>query len=459
MTKATLPSPAKLPSLSVEERYAVGKALRANVSRSSHAEWKAAKDRPDPISILEESNRSRLADLVPIRYGRMSVSPLAFLRGAAAIMAHDLAATPQSGLRTQICGDAHLSNFGAYATPERNLVFDVNDFDETLKGPWEWDIKRLATSAVLAGRHNGFSRAACRQAALACVRSYREHMREFSTMGYRDIWYTNIGSELMLKFMRSGNRDLVQKTIAQNRQPGALLHRLPKLMVEIGDEYCIKDDPPLVTHINDAEITGAIKATLKEYRATLPEERATLLDRYHYVDFAQKIVGVGSVGTRCYVVLLLGKDSDDALFLQVKEARASVLEPYIGPSPYSNHAHRVVNGQRLMQAASDIFLGWTRIGSIDYYVRQLRDMKLSTNIEIMDRNGLSAYVSLCGWALARAHARSGDPAPITGYLGSRAVFDEAVADFAESYADQTERDYKALLAAIKSGRVTAKVDV
>jgi hypothetical protein len=283
-------------------------------------------------------------------------------------------------------------------------------------------------------------------------------MREFSNLGYRDIWYASIGSELMLKFLRNNNRQFLQKTIAQNRQHSNL-HRLPKLMVEVGDQFCIKDDPPLITHSNDAEITGAILATLKEYRSTLPEERSVLLDRYHYVDFAQKIVGVGGVGTRCFVVLLLGKDSDDALFLQVKEAQASVLERYIGQSPYTNHAHRVVHGQRLMQAASDVFLGWTQIGSVDYYVRQLRDMKLSANIEIMDRNELSAYVSLCGWALARAHARSGDPAPIAGYLGSRDVFDGAVADFAESYADQTEHDYKALLAAIESGRITAKVDV
>ncbi len=424
------------------DRRAFGKELRNTVPRSSHAEWTPASDRVEPMSLLEEQNRSRLAHLVPLRYARMAASPFTFLRGSAIVMAQDLAATPVSGIRVQICGDAHLSNFGIYATPERNQVFDVNDFDETLPGPWEWDIKRLAASIVVAGRTNGFPAATNRRAVMNCVQSYREHMWKYSDMRHLEVWYSRIDYESSLQFVRRAFRWYIDKQREKSRQRSSV-QAFPKLALEIDGRYHIKDDPPLITHLDDQALIRELRGVVEAYKVSLQEDRQVLLSKYHYVDVAQKVVGVGSVGTRCYIVLLLGNDSNDPLFLQIKEAQASVLERHLGPSAYANHAQRVVNGQRLMQAASDAFLGWTRVGTTDFYIRQLRDMKLSVSIESLVEEGFIEYCRFCGWALARAHARSADAAPISGYLGTSDVFDRALATFAETYADQTERDYAA----------------
>jgi uncharacterized protein (DUF2252 family) len=424
------------------DRRAFGRELRNKVPRSSHAEWTAAADRPEPKSLLEEQNRLRLAHLVPLRYARMAASPFNFLRGSAIVMAQDLAATPVSGIQVQICGDAHLCNFGIYATPERNQVFDVNDFDETLPGPWEWDIKRLAASIVVAGRTNGFPAATNRQAVLNCVQSYREHMWKYSDMRHIEVWYSRIDYESSLQFVRRMFRWYIEKQREKSRQRSSV-QVFPKLVMEVDGRYHIKDDPPLITRLDDQALIQELRGVVEAYKVSLQEDRQVLLSKYHYVDVAQKVVGVGSIGTRCYIVLLLGNESNDPLFLQIKEAQASVLERHLGPSAYPNHAQRVVNGQRLMQAASDVFLGWTRAGSRDFYVRQLRDMKLSVSIETLVAEGFIEYCRFCGWALARAHARSTDAAPISGYLGTSDVFDRAIATFAETYADQTERDYAA----------------
>ncbi|HET9921369.1 MAG TPA: DUF2252 domain-containing protein [Ktedonobacteraceae bacterium] len=434
------------------ERRAAGKALRAKVPRSSHAVWTPAADRPDPLSLLEEQNRSRLAHLVPLRYQRMIASPFTFLRGSAIVMAQDLAATPVTGLQVQLCGDAHLNNFGIYATPERNQVFDVNDFDETLPGPWEWDIKRLAASIVLGGRVNGFSAAINRQAVLNCVQSYREHIWQYSNMHYIDVWYSRIDYANSLQYVHPTFRWYINKQRKKSLQRSRL-QVFPKLTTLVDGRPQFKDDPPLIAHLADKELSQQLQGLVEDYRPTVQEDRQVLIGKYHCVDVAQKVVGVGSVGTRCYVVLLLGNDSDDPLLLQIKEAQASVLERHLGPSVYPNSAQRVVCGQRLMQAASDLFLGWARLGATDYYIRQLRDMKLTVNIETLIPDGFIQYCRFCGWALARAHARSGDPAPISGYLGSGDAFDRAIAAFAETYANQTERDHAALVAAAQSGRV------
>jgi uncharacterized protein (DUF2252 family) len=428
-------------------RQAAGKELRSRVPRSSHAEWAPAADRPAPISLLEEQNRSRLAHLVPLRYERMAVSPFTFLRGSAIVMAQDLASTPITGIQTQICGDAHLSNFGIYATPERNQVFDVNDFDETLPGPWEWDIKRLAASAMVAGRVNGFPAAINRRAVLNCVQSYREHMWKYSNMRNIEVWYSRIDYESSLQFVHRSFRWYIEKQREKSRLRSSL-QVFPKIAVEVDGGYQIKEDPPIITRLNDKALIEKLREMVDTYRPTIQEDRQVLLSKYHYVDVAQKVVGVGSVGTRCYVVLLLGNDSNDPLVLQIKEAQPSVLERHLGPSAYPNHAHRVVAGQRLMQAASDVFLGWTRGHTRDYYIRQLRDMKLSVDLTTLIPEGFIEYCRFCGWALARAHARAGDPAPISGYLGSSDVFDRALVTFAETYADQTERDHAAFVAAL-----------
>jgi uncharacterized protein (DUF2252 family) len=433
------------------DRRAAGRELRTKVPRSSHAEWTPAANRPDPLSLLEEQNRTRLPHLVPLRYARMAVSPFTFLRGSAIVMAQDLAATPVTGIQVQVCGDAHLNNFGIYATPERNQVFDVNDFDETLPGPWEWDLKRFAASIVAAGRTNGFPAATNRRAVLSGIQSYREHMWKYSDMRYLDVWYSRIDSESSLQFVRRTFRWYIEKQRDKARQRSSL-QVFPKIAMQVGGQYRIKDDPPLIVHLDDEALAQQLKGLVEAYRPTIQEDRRVLLSKYQCVDVAQKVVGVGSVGTRCYVVLLLGNDSNDPLLLQIKEAQASVLERHLGPSAYPNHAQRVVNGQRLMQAASDLFLGWTRLGSTDYYLRQLRDMKLSVNLETLVPEGFIEYCRFCGWALARAHARSGDPAQISGYLGRSDVFDRALAAFAETYADQTERDHTAFVAAVQSGQ-------
>jgi uncharacterized protein (DUF2252 family) len=444
--------------LSPLERRARGKAMRVQAPRSSHADWSPDPHRPDPISLLEESDKTRVASLVPIRYGRMSLSPFAFLRGSAVIMACDLAKTPVSGISAQICGDAHLLNFGTYATPERRQVFDVNDFDETLSGPWEWDIKRLATSVVVAGRHNGFSARTIRQATIQCIQAYQTHMNRLSTMGYAEVWYSTVNAKYLLQFVhRHSNLDLNKALEKAHQQTN--VHIFPQLTQRVEGTYEIKDHPPLITHMHENKLREQIQALLEGYRASLQEDRRVLLNRYRLVDLAYKVVGVGSVGTRCYVALLLGSDQHDPLFIQIKEAQASVLEAYLSPSPYENHAQRVVYGQRMMQAASDLFLGWTGTETSDFYLRQLRDQKYSPPVEKMNALALTAYGKLCGFTLARAHARSADPGQISGYLGTNDVFDQAVASFAERYADQVEHDYAQLKAAIQAGRIAVVTGV
>ena len=454
--------------------YAAGKALRTRTPRTSHAEWTPDAKRPDPISLLEEENKSRLKQLVPIRFGRMALSPFAFYRGSANIMANDLAATPTSGIMAHLCGDAHISNFGAYAAPDRRLVFDVNDFDETHIGPWEWDLKRLAVSVVLVGRQNGYSNAIRKQALLSCVRNYREGMQRFAQMTHLQVWYARVEMDTLLAALRNANLRGHTETRIERRMKRAAtiatkhtnLDTFPKLAEEVGNQYRIKDEPPLISHFDpldpDLESLDADQwhAFVREYLASLPDELRMLVGRYRVVDLAQKVVGVGSVGTRCAVVLALGgAEGDDPLFIQIKEASASVLEPYLGPSLYQNHGQRVVVGQRLMQAASDILLGWSTMDGRDYYSRQLRDMKFSAEIDSMHPKVFVLYVGLCGATLARAHARTSDPAKISGYLGRRDIFDQAIAAFAEAYADQTEHDHARLLAAIQEGRVKAQTGV
>jgi uncharacterized protein (DUF2252 family) len=434
---------------SVESRLAEGKALRKKVLRRIHAEWSPAANRPDPVSLLEEQNRTRLEYLVPLRFERMAASPFSFLRGTAVVMAADLAATPVSGIRVQMCGDAHLNNFGIFATPERNQVFDLNDFDETLPGPWEWDVKRLAASIIIAGRNNRFSSEINRQAVLACLATYRQRMWEYSTMRHLDVWYSRIDYATSLAAVNSSFRWWINKQ-SKRAERRTHLELLPKLTQEVNGQISIIPEPPVLTRLKDEELTHMLGALVEEYRTTLREDRHVLMSKYRYVDVVHKVVGVGSVGTRCYVALLLGNDANDPLFLQIKEAQASVYERYIGRSTCANHGQRVVMGQRLMQASSGIFLGWTRLRSIDFYIRQLRDMKLSVDISTLIAEGFNEYCKFCGWALARAHARSGDPALISGYLGRGDVFDQAIATFAERYADQAERDHAALVAKLKT---------
>jgi uncharacterized protein (DUF2252 family) len=454
-------------SLDYRQRHERGRAARRLVPRGSHAQWTPTSDRPDPVDLLEAQARDRIQELLPIRYGRMMASPFAFLRGSAIVMAHDLAGTPKSGIQAQLCGDAHLLNFGAYASPERALLFDLNDFDETLPGPWEWDLKRLAASFVVAGRDNGFDTADCRNAARAVTASYRQRMTRFSEMGELEVWYTRIGEEEvrgLLTEARAGKRTTkkLSKNVRKTRGRDSL-QALSKLTRVVDGRRIINDDPPLLVRIPEGdELRSQVYAILESYKRTLQEDRRHLLDRFRFVDAARKVVGVGSVGTRVYVVLLEGRDRDDPLFLQVKEAGASVLERYVESSPYEHHehhGHRVVAGQRLMQAASDIFLGWFRGGEgRDFYWRQLKDMKGSAKVESMSADELVLYAGICGWALARAHARSGDRVQIAGYLGKSERFDVAIADFAKEYADQTERDHAALCAAVKSGRVATDAD-
>jgi uncharacterized protein (DUF2252 family) len=454
-------------SLDYQQRHERGRAARRLVPRGSHAQWAQMPDRPDPVDLLEAQARDRIPELMPIRYGRMMASPFAFLRGSTIVMAQDLAGTPKSGIQAQLCGDAHLLNFGAYASPERALLFDLNDFDETLPGPWEWDIKRLAVSFVVAGRDNGFDASDCHGAARAVTASYRQRMTEFSEMGELEVWYTRIGEEEvkgLLTEARAGKKTTkkLSKNVRKTRGRDSL-QALSKLTRVVDGRRMIDDDPPLLVRIPEGdELRGQVYAILESYKRTLQEDRRHLLERFRFVDAARKVVGVGSVGTRAYVVLLEGRDQDDPLFLQVKEAGASVLERYVESSPYEHHedhGHRVVAGQRLMQAASDIFLGWFRAPEgRDFYWRQLKDMKGSAKVESMSSEELVLYARLCGWALARAHARSGDRVSIAAYLGKSERFDVAIADFADAYADQNERDHAALCAAVKSGRVATDAD-
>ncbi len=444
------------------ERRAEGKALRENVPRETHAGWKPPKDRRDPVDLLLETNQGRLPELLPIRHGRMVSSPFAFFRGSAAQMAADLARTPCSGLKVQTCGDAHLLNFGGFATPERNIIFDINDFDETLPAPWEWDLKRLAASVVVAGRHLRLSDNDSARAAIATARSYREHMTDYASMRALEVWYDRIDIERVIKEMPSEEaRERAQQRVEKTRSRNVPEHDYPKMVEHHGALPRIKDNPPLIFHPS-AKLAPGLKTGYHEglaaYRESLAEHVRVLFDRFHFCDLAIKAVGVGSVGTFCAIGLFLAAD-DDPLFLQAKEAHASVLEPYAGKSLHHNHGQRVVVGQRMMQSASDIFLGWARgLNGRDFYFRQLRDMKISAIIEDWDFDLLRTYSRLCAWALARAHARSGDAAMISGYMGSSGTFDDAIGEFAVEYADQNQRDYRAFVRAVRENRVKAIVE-
>ncbi|WP_316759884.1 DUF2252 domain-containing protein [Streptomyces herbicida] len=437
------------------DRAQRGKAARKRVPRSSHALWLPPVDRPDPVVVLQRQGRDRLAELLPVRYGRMASSPFAFLRGAAAVMAADLASQPNTGLGVQLCGDAHLLNFGVYASPERVLLFDLNDFDETFPGPFEWDVKRLAASVAVAGRENGFPEPKVRGAVLAAVAAYRRSMQRLAALGELEVWYERIEADSVLAIARSARRrSRVGATLTRARRRTSL-QALGKLTETVGGQLRIIHVPPLLEPAGAPDM-ASLRKIFSDYRSTLAEERRVLLDRYRFVDAARKVVGVGSVGTRCFVVLLAGRDDDDPLFLQIKEATKSVLEDHLPSAPYVHPGHRVVAGQRLLQAASDIFLGWmTGPQGRAYYWRQLRDMKGSADVAGITPAGLVEYAGLCGTALARAHARSGDRIAIAGYLGTTDVFDRAVADFAQSYADQTVADHAALGAAIAAGVVQA----
>lgn len=459
---------------SPEKRAQRGKAARRIAPRSGMGAWEPPPDRDDPVDVLEAQATSRVPELVPIRYGRMLASPFTFFRGAAAIMAADLAATPTSGLRVQACGDAHLSNFGLFGSPERSLTFDINDFDETLPAPWEWDVQRLSASLAIAGRHNGFTRAERRTVLRAAAAGYREAMTEFAGMGNLEIWYSRATLEAGLPRMRAAlsergyRRSLKVVSKAMSRDSTQALARLSHV---VDGQRRLVSAPPLVVPVEElldaehaADFSEWMHATLSDYRGTLPADRRHLLDQFRYVHLARKVVGVGSVGTRAWIILLTGRDDGDPLLLQAKEAQPSVLEPFAGQSVHDQHGQRVVEGQRLMQASSDIFLGWTRVTGLDgrprdFYFRQLRDWKGSWDPEAMDATTMSYYGSRCAWTLARAHARSGDRIAIASYLGTSDTFDRAVDMFAEAYADQNERDYAALAEAVRSGRVTARTGV
>jgi uncharacterized protein (DUF2252 family) len=502
----------KIAHPSIDDRKAKGLEARDRATLSSHTKWRAAADRPDPVALLEEQDTTREQDLVPVRHGRMMVSPFTFYRGAAKIMAADLKDTPVAGLDAQLCGDAHLSNFGAFASPERVLLFDLNDFDETLPGPFEYDVKRMAASFTIAARNNGFSKVNAQAATLASVRSYREAMAGFAQMPTMDIWYAHLDEDEL----RAGIRTVVAGTAKQEKRAKKAekadkqakaprkaekreakqekadrekekaaktagkraektlekahtrdsLQALSKLAEQVDGQYRIVSQPPIVVPARDLAATyglspdavvPALHEQFRAYRATLQDDRRHLLERFEIVDAARKVVGVGSVGTRAFIVLLEGRDAQDPLFLQIKEATASVLEPYVGKSRYRQHGERVVQGQRMMQAASDIYLGWTKGLDVrrHFYWRQLRDMKGSVDVEAMIPLGLMYYARICGWTLARAHARSGDPIAIAAYLGDSDAFDTSITDFSQRYADQNERDYEKFVNAVKSGRLEA----
>lgn len=432
-----------------------GRDLRAQVPRSTHAKWAPDPDRADPVEILERSNANRLPGLVPVRNGRMMASPFAFYRGSPAMMAADLSRTPSTGIQLQICGDAHLHNFGIFATPERHQVFDVNDFDETYIGPWEWDVKRLAASLVVAARTTGLTDEHGSEAVQSCAAQYRQDMATLADMSAFEVWQSRLDSDSILAAAPGKPaRSRVKKTAIKARQRTSM-QALAKLTTVRDGRRVIVEDPPVVVRLSDAQLEQA-SHFVKAYLATIDPDRALLIGRYEFVDAAMKVVGVGSVGTRCFVVLLAGKADLDPLFLQVKEAQPSVLAPYLGRGRYANQGKRVVVGQRIMQAASDIFLGWAHADGFDTYVRQLRDMKGSVALDDTDPDGLKLYGRLCGAALARAHARAGEPALISGYLGRSSAFDDSLAAFAVSYADQNDQDYERFMAAIRSGQLPAE---
>jgi uncharacterized protein (DUF2252 family) len=473
---------------SLDERSAHGAEARVHTPLESHLGWQPAPDRPDPVALLEEQNTTREQDLVPVRHGRMMASPFTFYRGAAKIMAADLARTPTAGLDAQLCGDAHLSNFGGYASPERTLMFDLNDFDETLPGPFEYDVKRLTASFTIAARNNGHSKADARAAATAAARAYREAMTEFAQMSTLDIWYAHLAEADITASVRAaaategeskkgkGKGKAQQKaakeavkTYEKNLRKTHTrdsLQALSKLAEQVDGRYRIVHQPPVVVPLRELaatygiaenEVDEVLRQQFRAYRATLQLDRRHLLERFEFVDVARKVVGVGSVGTRAFIVLLQGRDTEDPLFLQVKEATASVLEQHLPKSRFKQHGERVVQGQRMMQATSDIFLGWTRGVDVNrhFYWRQLRDMKGSAIVELMNPATLAFYARTCGWTLARAHARSSDPVALARYLGPGDAFDRALGDFSVRYADQNEKDFEAFVAAVRSGRIKA----
>jgi uncharacterized protein (DUF2252 family) len=461
-----------VPHLTVDERVARGKAARAEVPRSSHAVFEPGSERPDPIDLLERQAATRVPELVPIRYGRMLVSPFTFYRGAASIMAHDLATTPRSGLNVQCCGDAHLSNFGVFASPERRLVFDINDFDETLPGPWEWDVKRLAASILIAARDNRYRVKDQQRIVMETLGQYRNAMREFAGMDNLAVWYARLEIESLLQdrsdALAPAMLKRAEKGLAKARTRDSM-SAFSKLTRTVNGKVEIADQSPLIVPL--AVLTSGqetdqwfdrLHGLLREFRGSLEADRRALLEQFELVDFARKVVGVGSVGTRAWIGLLLGRDGDDPLFLQMKEAEASVFEEFLGRSQFRNHGQRVVTGQRLMQASSDIFLGWVKVDAgfdgkaRDFYGRQLRDWKGSVEIDQLRPEGMAIYGRLCGWTLARAHARSGDRIAIASYLGNGNNFDRAVLDFSDAYAEQNELDYKRLSDAVASGKIVAE---
>ena len=465
------PSPKAIPHPTAGERAAHGKEARAAAARTGHGEWEPASDRPDPVELLEEQAATRVPELVPIRYGRMLVSPFTFFRGAAYLMATDLAGVPRTGLHVQLCGDAHLSNFGAFAAPDRRLVFSINDFDETLPGPFEWDVKRLVASFAVAGRDRDFDAKQRQAINRAVTRSYRGAIRAFAEMSNLEVWYARIDVDeiaaLAAQHATGKQRKRFERNLAKARSKDSL-KAFAKLTTILDGEPRIASDPPLIVPIEEVvsgvepvELEEFVRGVIRSYRRTLTPDRRRLLERFRYVHSARKVVGVGSVGTRAWIVLMLGRDENDPLFLQLKEAQPSVLEPFLGKSSFNNHGRRVVEGQRLTQAASDIMLGWIRMTAFDgvsrdFYMRQLWDGKGSALVEMMNPQAMTAYAGLCGHALAKAHARSGDAIAIGSYLGAGDSFDRALASFAEAYADQNERDYDALREAVASGRLTAK---
>ena len=456
------------------DRASAGKAARVKAPLNGHAGFVAGAARPDPVALLESQAASRVPDLVPIRYGRMLVSPFAFFRGAALPMAADLAATPPSGLRVQLCGDAHLSNFGLFASPERSLFFDLNDFDETLPGPFEWDVKRLAASVAVAGRENGFKRKQRRRILVGCVEAYRAAMRDFASQSMLDVWYSHINMDRTMATLRDQasrtQEERVAGWLAKARTRDGM-RAVKKLTTEVDGKRRIISDPPLIVPIEDlaseheaTAVYDELHGLLRSYRRTLQSDRRHLLEQFRLTHVARKVVGVGSVGTRAWIMLLESDDGAAPLFLQAKEAQTSVLAEYAGRSKYANQGQRVVAGQHLMQAASDIFLGWQRVTGLDdvqrdFYLRQLRDWKFSFPIEQLTPEGVTLYSELCAWTLAKAHARSGDRIAIAAYLGKSDAFDQAIADFAESYADQNDRDYGELQAAAASGQIAAISDL
>jgi uncharacterized protein (DUF2252 family) len=465
------PKPKAVVHLTAPERAEQGKAARVAAPRAAHGEWEPAADRRDPVDLLEEQAASRVPELVPIRYGRMLVSPFTFFRGAAYPMAADLADAPRTGLDVQLCGDAHLSNFGAFGAPDRRLVFSINDFDETLPGPFEWDVKRLVASFAVAGRDRGFDAKQRRSINRDVSKAYREAIREFAGMSNLDLWYSRIDvDEIDAVVAQHGSgkqRKRFEANVAKARSKDSL-RALAKLTTNVDGEPRIASDPPLIVPIEEVA-AGAeefdhaefVRGVIRAYRRTLTPDRRELLERFRYVHAARKVVGVGSVGARAWIVLMLGRDEHDPLFLQVKEAQASVLEPFVGKSKFNHHGQRVVEGQRLTQAAGDIMLGWIRVADLggvnrDFYIRQLWDGKGSALVDLMDPLAMTIYARLCGHALAKAHARSGDAIAIASYLGGGDSFDRALATFAETYADQNERDYKSLQEAVASGRVAAE---